>query len=235
MKYAWLVLLLLLPPVLLAQNIVPAGTVLPLRLETPLKAGKVRPGQVIRAKIMQNIPDTPVRRGARVLGHVVSVTPTRIELRFDTLAVKGQQIPITTNLRALASMMAVNDAQIPEGGADRALPPEVRTTTQIGGEQVYRGGGPVARGITPVAEPTPEGARGPLNSNPPCRAAIADNHRPQALWLFSTDACGVYGFPGLTIEHAGRTHPVGTVVLVAESSKLNIRSGSGLLLRVQDN
>ena len=84
-----------------------------------------------------------------------------------------------------------------------------------------------------MGEPTPYGVLGKLNSNAPCRGAIAGNDHPQALWLFSTDACGVYGFSGLSIEHAGRTNPVGNIVLASKAGKLNIMSGSGLLLRVQ--
>jgi hypothetical protein len=232
MKYASILSILLLTPSLPAQSAIPTGTVLPLQLATGLKAGKIKPGQEIKARIMQNIPGTDIHRGARVLGHVLDATPNRLELRFDTLVVKGQRIQFTTNLRALASMMEVEEAQEPESGPDRGISPVDYTTSQIGGEQVYRAGGPVARGITTVGEPTPYGVLGKLNSNPPCRAAIAGNDHPQALWLFSTDACGVYGYSGLVIEHAGRTNPVGNIALVAKSGKLNIMSGSGLLLRV---
>jgi len=232
MKHASLVFMLLVS-VLPAQNPVPPGTVLPLSLETTLNIQKIRPAKVIRAEVMQNIPGTAIHKGARVFGHVLSVTPSSIALTFDTLVANGKRIPIITNLRALASMMAIEEAQIPEGGADRGLPPRDKTTTQIGGEQVYHGGGPVTRGMTTVAEPTPYGARGRLQSNPPCRAAIAENYAPQALWLFSTNACGIYGYNHLSIEHSGRTNPVGTIILSSRPGKLHIRSGSGLLLRVQ--
>jgi hypothetical protein len=234
MKYASLALMLLLPSALPAQDAIPAGTVLPLRLDTGLIAGKIEPGRVIRAEVMQNIPGTSVRKGAHVLGKVVSATPTRIELRFDTLVARHSSTPLHTNLRALASMLEIEEAQIPEGGADRGMPSILdQTTRQIGGEEVYRGGGAVDRGVTPVAEPTADGALGHLNSNPPCRAGTAGNDTPQALWLFSTDACGLYGFDNLTVEHYGRTDPVGTIVLAAKTGKINIRTGSGFLLRVQ--
>lgn len=234
MKNACLVFtLLLLPALLPAQDAIPAGTVLPLQLETGLNAGRVKAGQAIRAKVMQDVPGTRIRRGAKVLGHVISVSPTRLELRFDTISMGKKTVPVRSNLRALASMMAVEEAQLPEGGPDRALPPEDWTTTQVGGEQVYRGGGPVADGLLTVGKPVAYGVVGQVRSNPPCRAAIADNSRPQALWIFSTNACGVFGFSDLAIEHFGRTAPQGMIALVSKSGKLNIRSGSGLLLRVQ--
>ena len=233
MKYTWFLLMALLPPVLFGQNTVPAGAVLPLRLDTSLNTHRIWAGKVIRAELMQDIPGTAVHKGSHVVGRVVSVAPGRIGLRFDTLVVKKQTIPLTTNLRALASMLEVEDAQIPEDGADRALSsPLDQTTRQIGGEQVYRGGGPVARGITTVGEPTAYGVLGRLNSNSPCRGASQEDDTPQALWLFSTDACGLYGFSDLTIEHYGRTAPIGTIVLASKTGKMNIRTGSGILLRV---
>jgi hypothetical protein len=229
MKHTWLLFFLLLQPLLRAQNNIPAGTVLPVRLSSGLNAGKIKAGNVIRTQVMQDIPDTAIRRGAKVLGHVVSVTPTRLELRFDTLVTKQTRIPLTTQLRALASMLEVDRAQVPQEGGDRGMPSFWDlTTSQIGGEQVYRGAGFVSRGVTRVAEPTGYGVLGKLNSNPPCRG----NDSRQALWLFSTDACGVYGFNDLAIEHWGRTGSVGTIVLVSKTEKINIRAGSGLLLRV---
>lgn len=234
MKSLCLSFLLLLPLVATAQNNIPSGTVLPLRLDTGLNAGKIKPGKIIRADLMQDIPGTSIHRGARVLGDVVGVTPTRLELSFNTLVTNGTRIPLKTNLRALASPLEIDNAQIPENAGDRGLPSALeQTTRQIGGEQVYRGAELVARGVTTVGKPTPYGVLGKLNSNPPCLGDVAGNDRPQALWLFSTDACGIYGSDNLTVEHSGRADPAGIIVLSATSGKLNIRRGSGLLLRVQ--
>ena len=64
-----------------------------------------------------------------------------------------------------------------------------------------------------------------------CRGSIEGNDREQSLWVFSTSACGAYGFQDLKIAHAGRTAPVGEIALESPTN-VQVRGGSGLLLRV---
>jgi hypothetical protein len=240
MKLTWtLAAVLGLPAVLSAQSGVPAGTILPVSLDKSVNVRKVHPGEEVRAKVMQDIPGTSIRRGAEVIGRVVeaNLSPgglARLGIRFDSVRQHGQSIPVTTNLRALASFLEVEQAQVPEDMSSRGLTPETWTTQQIGGDQVYRGGGPVAVGIEPVGESTFYGVLGmPLAQHgQPCRGVVADANRPQAFWLFSTSACGVYGYAGVRIEHSGRTDPDGVIVLVRDGGDLNLRIGSGMLLRV---
>lgn len=229
-----------------AQNAVPAGTILPVALNSSLNSRKVRLGQVITARVMQDVPLSPgseIHAGAKVVGHVVDVKRAKgasdgqISLRFDTLAVSKRRIPIITNLRALASMMAVEEAQIPDTGPDHGTSESAWTTNQIGGEVVYRGGGPVANGLLSVGTPTADGVlvhvSGRIGTK--CRGQIEANDRLQALWVFSSDACGVFDFPGLAIVHAGRSSPAGEITLEADHADVNVRAGSGMLLRVNDN
>ncbi|MGA8042461.1 MAG: hypothetical protein WCA37_06625, partial [Terracidiphilus sp.] len=229
-----------LPLAAVAQSALPAGTLLPVSLDTSLNSRKAHPGQPIQGTIMQNIPGTSIRRGAKVLGQVVQVTasqhgPARVEMRFDTLKTRQQRIPLQVNLRALASFLEVEEAEIPEESASRGITPDTATTRQIGGEQVYRGGGPVASGDTVVGHPVPYGVLVTPRAQPgmPCRGSVAGNRQPQALWLFSSDACGVYGYGELHIAEAGRDNPAGEIVLATDKGRLLLRSGTGLLLRVQ--
>ena len=228
---------------LFAQSAVPAGTILPVALSSSLNSGKVKVRQVITARIMQDVPLSPgskIRAGAKVIGHVVDVKPAtgatgaQMSFRFDTLVISKHQMPITTNLRALASMMAVEEAQLPESGPDRGTSENAWTTDQIGGEVVYRGGGPVANGLRAVGEPTAQGVLVRVTSKPgtECRGEVDGNDRPQALWVFSSDACGAYDFPDLAIVHAGRSNPVGEITLSSDHGEVNVRAGSGMLLRV---
>jgi hypothetical protein len=218
------------PLTVAAQNAIPAGAILPVRLDNSLRAGKAHVGQPIHARIMQNIPGTSIHRGAQVVGRILAVTPTSVSLRFNTVIDHGRRFPVSTNLRAVASMMRVSEAYLPEEQASRGLVPENWDTRQIGGDTVYRGGGHVMAVNGFVGNPTAYGVRDRLTTNGPCRAAVSGNTQPQALWLFSSNACGVYDIPGLTIVHAGRSS--GAIDLVSPSHPLLIRSGSGWLLRV---
>ena len=243
MKQLLFVTLIVFSGQLLAQSVIPRGTILPVRLNSSLRFDKAIAGNQISAKVMQEVPlpdGSKIRSGSKVLGHVVASkaagngTEAEISLRFDTLVMGRHRIAVITNLRALATMMDVADAQVPESGPDRGTPWNAWTTDQIGGEVVYRGDG-VAHGANIVghsvfgswvlvhvsAQPGQE-----------CRGEVAGNDQPQALWVFSSDACGLFDFPDLTLSHAGRTDPVGQITMLAKKGNVKIPAGSGMLLRV---
>ncbi|MCU1297191.1 MAG: hypothetical protein JWO91_1469, partial [Acidobacteriaceae bacterium] len=104
----------------------------------------------------------------------------------------------------------------------------------IGGDVVYRGGGPVTHGSEFVGTPVANGVLARVQASPMgnCRGETNDDNLPQALWVFSVDACGLYGFPDLNLIHAGRSSPVGQITLGSTRGNFNVSSGSGLLLRV---
>jgi len=226
---------------LLAETVIPAGTILPLQLNTSLNSKKSKPGQVVTARLMQDVPlpsGAKIHAGAKVVGHIIDVVNARdgsgakLALQFDTLEVSKRRIPVTTNLRALASMMEVEDAQIPKVGPDHGTPENWWTTVQIGGDVVYHGDA-VTNGLRMVGKPTGDGVLVQVASKPgsKCRGPVGIDY-PQALWLFSADACGAYGFTDLTIAHTGRSDPAGKITLASERKNFNVRSGSGILLRV---
>jgi hypothetical protein len=145
---------------------------------------------------------------------------------------KSNSVSVATNLRALASFLEIDGASLPSTGPDRGTPSVWWNTVQVGGEALY-GSGPLTRGEQVVGHwVSGGGAVGQVAENGECRGEVAGNTRDQSLWLFSTDACGVYGYSDVAIEHAGRTTPEGEITLTSTKPNLKIRAGSGILLRV---
>lgn len=215
-----------------AQEIPPA-TALPITLNTTLDVRKLVSGQPISASIAQDVPlpsGDRIRAGSRVTGRVLQAGTklgrrTYVRLRFDQVSANGRNIAITTSLRAVASSREVQNAQLPEHGPILGESSANWTTTQVGGDVVYRGGGHVVHDEKVVGEPVKDGVLTVLVSagRPGCETASAD--RRLALWVFSSSACGAYGYFGrLDIARAGDSSPVGEIVL---ESKKNVRVGTG--------
>ncbi len=192
---------------------------------------------------MQDVPLSPgvrIKEGSKVLGHVVEVTTgaqAHISLQFDKLVSSHQTISITTNLRAIAGFMEILEAQIPPIGPGESDVFNWLTTVQVGGDVVYGEGGPVSTGEDAnqiVGKAVNGGVLGKVRAKEgtECRGAIDGNDSPQALWVFSSDACGTYGLEHIRIAHAGRTDPTGVIVLISNKGGLKLPSGAGMLLRV---
>ncbi len=217
-----------------AQTAIPAGTIIPARLNSTLNSQKISAGRSISARVMQDValPGGKVlRAGTTVFGEILSVTPAKdsnpaeIIFQFDKVKLGGQMVPINTTLRALASMMEVADAQVPPTGPDRGTPWAWSTRDLIGGEVAYGEGGPVARGTKVVGHALADGVLVPAQGTGNCEG---NTEQPQALWVFSSDACGVYGISGVRIARAQRSGPI----TLTGTAKFQVRSGSGMLLRV---
>lgn len=226
---------------------VPIGTILPVLLQTTIAPAKVKQDQIIHGQIAQDVPlpnGSKIPKRSKIEGRVVGVAlagnapGTKISVRFEKLRVQGETLSITTDLRTIAGFMAVLEAGVPNQAIGEGDVSEWMTTTQIGGDSVFGVGGPVtsAHNVDEVVGKSPMsgGVLGEVRPNATgnCRGPLGGNSNPQALWVFSSDACGTYGLSEVKIAHAGRTEPVGTIILEMRSPKAKIQSGAGLLLRV---
>jgi hypothetical protein len=235
-----------LSTVVVAQTDIPVGTVIPVILNSSIGAKSSKPGQTVIAKVAQDVPlynGAKIKAGTRVMGEVLAVTPAEnsrsatITLRFNQIDFGGQRRSISTDLRALASPLEVEQAQTSISGDERgSVPPWSQTIIQVGGDVAYRGGGTVESGSKTVGIPVYAGAWGVLSQvssslGGECRGAFEGSDKPQALWVFSHDACGIYGYEAV-ITDAGRSNSEGKIVLASTSGDLRVRSGSGMLLRV---
>jgi hypothetical protein len=216
-----------------------AGTIIPVSLNSTLRSDKSESGDAITATVMQDVPlgtGETLRKGSKVTGHVIETAipakgpvESTISFQFDQVQLGNLTIPITTNLRAVASRKAVVAAtpQVTGEGPDNQV--------QIGGDQIsYGDDGPVMVGEQVVGKYTSQGvlAYGGQDLGTPCHGTTDDSDHPQAFWLFSVNACDAYGFDDLTVFHSGRTVPVGEVTLSSNGKMLKIGKGSAMLLRV---
>ena len=65
-----------------------------------------------------------------------------------------------------------------------------------------------------------------------CEGPVNGDDRLQALWVFSADACGVYGLPAVHITHAGKTAPIGVITLRFEKAGMKLDAYDAFLIRV---
>ncbi|MGB8918757.1 MAG: hypothetical protein WCC89_18025, partial [Candidatus Sulfotelmatobacter sp.] len=132
------------------QEPIPAGTILPVTLNSNLRSDKSASGAAITATLMVDVPlaaGKTLRAGSQLTGHVIeAVTPGRgsdeakISFQFDDVRLQNRMIPITANLRALASVMEVDAAQVPKSGGAEDYSSNWNLV-QIGGDQVSYGRG----------------------------------------------------------------------------------------------
>ncbi len=222
---------------LFAQNVIPAGTVLPVRLDTTLDTNKSRVGQVISGTIMQDVPlasGIQLQAGTHVTGHVLELkesnSVSKLVFAFDQIRTKNRDLAVLTNARAMASSVEVRLARLPRTSEDR---PEWQwTTVQVGGDVVYGIADRVEAAGKFVGRPVTNGVLVQLSATPGRCGGDSGNDRQQALWVFSSGACGLYGFEkDLAITHAGRANPVGSITLESPR-RIHLGKGVGMLLRV---
>jgi hypothetical protein len=205
-----------------SAELIPAGTIVPVTLNSTLRSDKSESGATITATVMQNVPlgaGNTLRAGSKVTGHVIeAVTPgrgsdeSRVTFQFDRIHFGNQTVPITANLKALASVMEVDATQVPKSGGIEDYSGNW-SLVPIGGDQVLYGqGSPGMQGFQ--------------------TGVLAGDTRPQALWLFSANASGTYGFGDVQIAHSGLTEPADEVTLTSNRKVLKVGKGSAMLLRV---
>jgi hypothetical protein len=219
---------------------IPVGTIIPVMLRTSLDASKDKPEKRIEGRVMQDVPlpsGLKIREGARALGHVVSAKTglpgSSTVVKFDSIQDEDRTIPVTLALLAVASMTSVQDAQAPISPNSDVDPDTQWATRQVGGDVVRRGWGKVFSsdgsigkwmgGSSVLARPIPSPKAGCSNG--------PGYDREQALWIFSSAACGAFGLRNLKIAGSGVIPPVGEIVLTSNRD-INIRGGSGWLLIV---
>jgi hypothetical protein len=222
----------------------PVGLILPVTLAQTISVEHAKAGQPIEARVMQDVPLTlhdKISAKSRISGAIVSVVKAadehgvELSLRFDKVEYNKEMIPTLTTLRVMASREAVRQAQTPLMGADGGTPTGWADTVQIGGDIRFGDSGKVrSRFKQTVGKGIAGGVLVHVNARPgtDCDGPVNGDDRLQALWVFSSDACGVYGISKAEIAHSGKTDPVGVITLKLEKTDAKVDAGTAMLLRV---
>jgi hypothetical protein len=238
-----LLVLLLAAPVLLFAAVVgsglPAGIVIPVKIDTGLNAKKDGAGKKIEGAVMQDVllPDGgKIGARSKIIGQVVSASApdnrdATLVVKFDSIQERDRTISIKVAVLAIASLGAISAAQEPIDGVADAEASTQWVTKQVGGDVVHRGRNKVAsdegvigtwvEGSSVLMKLTEDATLG-------CPTGPGYD-RDQSLWVFSSRACGTYDLGDARIEKAGREAPVGSIELKS-AGKLEMRGGSGWLL-----
>jgi hypothetical protein len=220
---------------------IPVGTVIPVMLGSGLDAAKDEPGKKVEGRVMQKVPlpaGEAISQRSRIIGHVVKVTKpgssgSSLAMKFDSLQEEGHTTPLTTGLLAVASAASVADAQVPVSVNSDMVPASQWVTRQVGGDVVRRGWGKVASRTGEVGTWL-EGSSVLIKLTPNPSAGCPNGpgyDREQAVWIFSSAACGTYGLNDVKVGGSGGTPPLGDIVLTS-TRNVDLRGGSGWLLIV---
>jgi hypothetical protein len=221
---------------------IPVGTILPIRLDKPISVKDAQPDQAIEASVMQDVPlpSGKIPMKTKAMGIVVSVvkdadgTGAKLTFKFTYLEDKKERVPILTYLRAMASFRQVLSAQMANtGGTDTGSPASWSTTILVGGDVRFGDGGNVTHYKDNVGKGVTGGVLVHILANPALGCEGPDGADAlQALWVFSSNACGVYGMKEVKIAHAGKGAPVGEITLHFAKDDMKLEPGTGILLRV---
>jgi hypothetical protein len=196
------------------------GTELRAELDKTVDAKKVKPGDPVHAKTMDELKsgtEVVAPRGARIIGHVVAAnphekdTPSRLEIAFDKLELgNGSEVPMKATIQAVAR--PVNN--IPTGADNMGQPMGGSVPTGVG-----RGG------MQPGGMAQPAGLPNPGNMGNP--GATPSQNPPSG--GIALNAQGVQGMSGVSLSPG----PAQDSVLTSEKHNVKLDSGTQMILRVQ--
>jgi hypothetical protein len=226
-----------------AQEQFPVGTVVAIVLNDTLNSRICRPGQRVVGEIAQEVPlanKRVIRVRSRVFGEVTQVKNgpgmAKLGLRFEQIELGNERVAISAWARAVASPLTTASAGKP---TNLATSPSAWTVRQIGDDVVYGVGGPVETEMGEVVgKSVPGGVLVTISNRPGSMCeGIPLSKTPQASWLFSASACGVYGFRRFGLEN-GTDANAGEILFTKRDKReekptyLTLPKGTALLLAI---
>lgn len=206
----------------------PAGITLPVVIQRNLKPRNLQEGQWLTAELVQVVPvsaNVSLPRGAKLDGHVVSVSGSTISILFDQLSWKGRTLSVHVRLIAAAASNEVLETRVPLGGTERSTSCEADwTTKQVGGDEVYLSAGS-GKVYDRYSQPVGYADFSGVYADPSAQGEL-----PRAMGPFSTTVTGLHGFLGFSIVSPGGVNT--PITLTAAKPNWQIERGSAWLLEV---
>ncbi len=244
-----IVTLLLSSTVALAQSGHPASataapqapTTLPIAFTKTVSANDAHTGDVVLAKTEQQVSlanGTVIPSGAKVTGHVVAASgftydktpyahqkPSELSIRFDSVEVAGEALPLDVTVRAMADPLSSWGAREPKASD---LDP-LATVTQIGGDQLIPSQSEVRNmDGDVVAYNKHGGVYAHLIPNGRCDGSDVE----VSVGIYSASACGLYGFANVAATEFGSTAAPSTLTLVSSRTSPKVWKHSTALLEI---
>jgi hypothetical protein len=213
----------------------PPGTTVPLMIRQTLKSLHAHVGDAVDAVTLQEVEVNGVSvllPGTRVVGHVVAAhgilggNPSVLAIQFDGIETRGKIMPVHLALRALADHTSTLDASTPHFYDERDT---VGRYDLVGGDMFLRDDPKVVdHAAQVVGYHLGESVYGRLRAATAGDLTCAATRGEESLAVFSPDACGLYGFPGVTAEPM----PGASLTIVSHVHDVRIYAYSAALLQV---
>lgn len=228
---------------------IPPSTTIPIEFSSTLKAGKLKPGDAVRARTAQAVmlPNGgEVPKGTPVTGHVTESAafhfdespyaiqkPSLLGVRFEQIELKNGKQDVRLQLRALVNVFAIDDGTRPYYEMEYASD---MTVYQVGGDsRIIRGTRIFSPSGNVVEYVRKNGTFGHLQAGPATNSTSGLScdaiGTEQAVGVFSSEACGLYGFEGSRLEQNG-SRSDNTLLLSRPGVSVEIPAHSMALLEV---
>jgi hypothetical protein len=226
-------------------DVLPAGTAIPALFTKTINAKTTKVGDRVVMKTMQDVlygPAQTIPKGSLVVGHVVQTSytandePSSLTIAFEKIVSKKNSRHVCLTVRAMASLDQVYDAKVPVTSMDQSAS---LGTTLVGGDHISLGGKYVYAidgdevgirnrfGVFSRLEPAAAYGGSPS-------AACGSVSTLQSVAIFSSRACGLYGFSGMQLTRSEDIPQKATITLQSDRGAAEIHSGSAALLQVID-
>jgi hypothetical protein len=216
------------------------GTTMSAELTSALDSKKVKPGDVVNAKITNALKSTDGRTilpaGAKLVGHVTQASArgagqpdSTLGLVFEKAMLKnGQQISFTAAVQAVG---AATPSNISAPAAADVAPMEPGNGTMGGTAQNAGRTNTNNPGMDGTRSNVPAATSGPVDGTTAATAgAAAGGNSPDGEW--NSNSHGVVGLSHLTLSAAGGSNPQGSVISSA-GKNVHLDSGTRLILVTQ--